>query len=70
MMHSTFQAVDAEKIRFEIRTTASLADWRKVVDALKEGREGCYGPAQVLIRNIEEVVRQAEREFYAAGDES
>lgn len=57
----TFTASQPAEIEFELRVAYSLDEWRKVRDALWNGKEGYFGPPRFLIDAIDSLVRQAER---------
>ena len=62
-MRTVCRLTEPDSAPVEIKTVATLRDWRKIREALNEGKEGFYGPAYCLVTSIDDVIEKAEREF-------
>jgi hypothetical protein len=68
-METNARATEPEKINITIDATATLAEWVAIKKALEKGKEGYYGPEQLFIWEIKDVIDKAKAEFYASTKE-
>ena len=62
-MKASFKADDPGAIEFEATFKMPLHQWGVIRAALMKGKEEYYGPARWMIDTIDEMVRQAEKNF-------
>jgi hypothetical protein len=65
MVKSAFKINKPDDMEATLTMSMTVENWRRVNEALKKGRDGYYGPPQWLVDQIDALIRQVDKTFYA-----